>query len=456
MNIAGEELSRIVKETSHDNVFFIDRSPEPETPLKKCGSDRGQHRNFDDSMKRRRLLDKIRTNLHGDSSLHRLVSTHAPVDIVEDFLTELNEYDQLEGTQGIKRARSTDSTCWAACGLGGSHPQVDHQNEKGVTVLHIALYRNSWHVEKIVELLLTASKMHLSNSGQSKTGLASIPMEGGSYPLHIWCGHSLTIRTRVISSLVEADPDVVVKADIHGDNPLSLLWKNVLRFRWATCIEQGKKNVDCIDGDDSWMTVISPQQFMQYSLIMIRGHHVSNTESKDNVSLHTICAMPNCPPLLLRLAMIPKYKQMFRVCGDVGLLDEHGMLPLHHAASKPAVNSKFLPAQLQENGIKNVIELLLDAYPEGARVVDIFGRLPLHYALENQCIQVEAILALVRVFPESLRFRDPNSNLYPFVQAAVTTNSADWGGTTTRFDDDESNVCISYRLLRQCPDVVQL
>ena len=49
---------------------------------------------------------------------------------------------------------------------------------------------------------------------------------------------------------------LLFKDDMNGDNPLSLFWKNVLRFRWAASLENGKNNLDYFNDDSLWMTLL--------------------------------------------------------------------------------------------------------------------------------------------------------------------------------------------------------
>jgi hypothetical protein len=102
--------------------------------------------------------------------------------------------------------------------------------------LHVAVYKNSVHVEKIVKLLLdwnsSSDCSHTSSiDARKKCSLASIPMKCGSCPLHIVTGQNLTIKEELLKTLLSADSSVVLKEDANGDNPLSLLWKNTLVSR---------------------------------------------------------------------------------------------------------------------------------------------------------------------------------------------------------------------------------
>lgn len=46
-----------------------------------------------------------------------------------------------------------------------------------------------------------------------------------------------------------------------------------------------------------------------------------------------------------------------------------------------------------------VIEALLRAAPEGAKTADVYGRLPLHYAVDKAAPDLEVVSCLLRAFP---------------------------------------------------------
>lgn len=89
------------------------------------------------------------------------------------------------------------------------------------------------------------------------------------------------------------------------------------------------------------------------------------------------------------------------------------------------------------DGKKSVwIDTLLDSYRQGARIADKEHRLPLHYALDDSCVETTVVKKLILNHPESLERRDPVSGLYPFQQAAV------------------SNLDTCFHLLRRAPNLV--
>lgn len=298
----------------------------------------------------------------------------------------------------------------------------------GITALHIAVYRNSSHVDKIVKLILNwgrpTKKCQSAERGIQKTSIASVPMICGSYPLHILTGQNLTINEMLLETLLSADSSIPFRDDINGDNPISLLWKNTLRFRWAISLMEGATSIEYIKNDDcSWMAVITPYQFIEFSLLLA-GTAFQRRENRESTcrpilrTIHDLCRIPRCPPMLLQLLQLPKYKTIYTFSGTAHTIDENGMLPIHHAVQNPPVTYKFVPSSIKMNRHKSLVEILLEQNPSGVKIADNYGRLPLHYALDIGCLSGKDVLKLIKLHPNSLRVEDPVTGLLPFMLAS--------------------------------------
>jgi ankyrin repeat protein len=440
------------------------------------------------------------------TSLRRLLASHCRPYVVEEFLKQSRAQEEYLSRKVIRidRRRQEEDDAIRA-DLVESRPltseestgfdkvptpplSIRAQNINGATALHVAAFRNSAHVGTIIDLLLDWDSVNRAE----RDSLASIPMNCGSYPLHVLTGQNATIQQHALESLVLADPTVVRKEDINGDNPLSLLWKNTLRFRWAIDVMEGSTYIDYIREDDrcSCITIIPPGKYMVFSRLMILaalGRAVSNTTIKNDITFHELCSIPRCPPLLFWLARSSKYNALLRIVGDVHSVDDQGMLPLHHAVQQRPVSYRFVPEYLKPQSRKTLVGLLLEEYPESAMVVDSNGRLPLHYALESGYLKESDLLTLVKLHPDSLRVQDPLSGLYPFMLVAsqstrqtieetanfccLSTDAKVFGSTrsmpgkqanfTTTMETEaeyewkKENVCISFLLLLLCPEAVQ-
>jgi hypothetical protein len=192
----------------------------------------------------------------------------------------------------------------------------------------------------------------------------------------------------------------------------------------------GVEFIDYIKKDDLyWMAIITPHQFIKFSLLMIRAAlRKDNDNDNDNdndtnentiITMHDLCMIPRCPPMLLRLLQSPNYNEMFGVSGNAYTFDKNGMLPIHYAVQNPPVTYKFVPSLMKSNDEKSLVDMLLGDYPSSVRVTCDQGRLPLHYALDSGCLNENDILSLVKLYPDSLRIHDPLTGLFPFMLVAA-------------------------------------
>lgn len=378
-----------------------------------------------------------------------LTSYHATEICVRKFLKQRIRYtewfvkNQNEAYEENSQAVPVELQS-ASIGKKSRSPFSSRDQESiGITALHVAVFRNSFHVAKVAQLLLdwddSSNKNLNSDEKAKKCSLASIPMECGSCPLHILTGQNLTIKEKLLKTLLYADASVAFKDDINGDNPISLLWKNTLRFRWAISIMEGASFIDYIESDDcSWMTVITPHQYIKLTLMMA-GAAQSRKKDEENAghtgvkSIHDICRIPRCPPMLLRLLQSPKYNTLFPVSGNAYTFDDYGMLPIHHAVKSPPVTYKLIPSYMELHHQKSLVEILLEENPDGASIADERGRLPLHYALESGFLSERDIFTLIRLYPDSLGIKDPMTGLLPFMLVAMdqrrTTRNSSVSGT---------------------------
>jgi ankyrin repeat protein len=155
--------------------------------------------------------------------------------------------------------------------------------------------------------------------------------------------------------------------------------------------------------------------------------------------LHTAASAPVCHLELFRIVM-GKYP------GEVRCADEHGCLPLHLllsvSQSQGNDNSEDNDHDNEkEHAQKNRqarLKMLLQAYPEAARVKDALGRLPLHVAIESGW---EDLSDLMEAHPDSLLERDGVFQLYPFQLAAWSPNAS---------------LSTAFTLLQRTPHVLEI
>lgn len=91
---------------------------------------------------------------------------------------------------------------------------------------------------------------------------------------------------------------------------------------------------------------------------------------------------------------------------------------------------------------RELVKILLQAHPDSARH-GMYGRLPLHMAVENGWPCHDLLLA---VFPEALDMSDPKTELFPFQTAARAKEQPCAATAFCELDLD-----VTYELLRANP-----
>lgn len=406
------------------------------------------------------FLDEHTVSQEGDTPLLRLLALHACPKTIQNFLHHSQSSLRRRRRRGQPHTPPPPEAPLRLDDDDDHHVRTDNETERlqqvilrsncrGVSPLHVALHRNSWHVGGIVRLLLAIDP----------TLVRRRMTDGGSYPLHVAMANNLTVRSEVLDDVLAADPTIVYKEDVNGDNPVSLLYKNVLRFRWARDWERQGRTPESICGDSSWMTVITPEQYAKLSLSMIRAASVQQKQQQQqdgrnhtsNVTWRDVCSFPRCPPLLIRV--LRKMQEGSRLLMQA---DDQGRLPLHHAAQAKAISNVAIPELVLMDSV-STLEVVLDLQPQAALVSDRYGNCPLHYAVRNPTIPSPVVGRLLQRSPvEALVTPDRFTGLFPFQQAAATTRRHECPSA----DDDDSwaseAVSLVYDLLRSEPSAAAL
>jgi hypothetical protein len=226
----------------------------------------------------------------GDSVWHRFCALHLNPTSLRNFCYHLG--------------RATDK------------PSSTVVNHAGVNALHILVARNAYHVRALVDILL------LDEHGCSPAARSLVTQrmhKTGTLPLHLCTGLPLTLNHDVLHRLLSTCPATVHARDSLGDTALSLLYKNVLRFQWARQQEltvraaaSGKIYAPATTSErcassSSWMTIISPRDFLKASLLLVRYAKLNSTNENHGsleeqpLTWHDVCDTDHCPPLMIRM-----------------------------------------------------------------------------------------------------------------------------------------------------------
>ena len=214
------------------------------------------------------------------------------------------------------------------------------KNTFGLLPIHNAcLFRASLEV---MQVLITASPDSIK-----------IEDNDGRLPLHraCWSGASLN----VLNFLIESYPEGIDHLNKKEETPLDIL----------------KKNKYAEETDDNGM---------------LRLHHVCI----NGYSLHLVHFLIQAYPESTTVQDNDGNTPLQYLTKTASRVDKKGMLLLHReAAHVRGLNVEILP-------------ILFQANPEAIRLQDNSGLIPIHHASLNQVSSLDALMLLVKLYPESI------------------------------------------------------
>jgi hypothetical protein len=328
------------------------------------------------------------------------------------------------------------------------------------TVLHVALRNFGDHAELIRFLL----------ANERSRAMLSTRNVFGDLPLHVACAGGspidvlklVLIRSLEILPMPEEGPHSLLwSANGSGYTPVDLEWMRHIEgggglyerrsfypleergLRCPSARHEGMYKTLLRKAVGQAMTSGTRDTYffgaLLHRIILIVQMAYSGKSIRDDYLLHAASSLTSdCGSTLPEpLLFLFHWK-----CEDgVKTCDFKGRLPLHYAlmSHTVSVRSGYRDNESSSEETKyNVwVDMLIESYPKGARVVDGKGRLPLHYALDAASSQKDNVTKLIQLFPDSVERRDPVTGLYPFQQASL------------------SSISVSFELLRRAPTLVR-
>jgi len=217
---------------------------------------------------------------------------------------------------------------------------VNMKDRSGSLPIHDAcLFRASLEV---MQVLITASPDSIK-----------VEDNDGRLPLHRACGKFSSVN--VLNLLIESYPEGIDHKNKKEETPLDILKRNKYAER----------------KDDNGM---------------LRLHHAC----KKGYSLHLIHFLIQAFPESTTVQDNNGNTPLQYLNKTASRVDEKGMLLLHReAAHFRGLNVEILP-------------ILFQANPEAIRLQDKSGLLPIHHASLNQASSLDALMLLVKLYPESI------------------------------------------------------
>ncbi|KAL7528708.1 hypothetical protein ACHAXR_002583, partial [Thalassiosira sp. AJA248-18] len=205
-------------------------------------------------------------------------------------------------------------------------------------------------------------------------------------PLHKAC--VLSPPPTIISSLIQAFPGAVARADQDGWLPLHCACFYQAPAASIEALVQSDPKAAQKKDDDGRLPLHyaclkgAPEQVISHLL----GAHVKAALAKDNdgrMPLHHACSKAASDGVIETLVRLgPKAAQS---------KDNNGRLPLHLACKKGIT--------------KHALTILLQVYARGAAAKDDQEKLPVHHACQSGSCSPAAVLALLDAHPESIHAR---------------------------------------------------
>lgn len=261
-------------------------------------------------------------------------------------------------------------------------------------------------------------------SGLAKQMSAMRDVDGDT-PLHAACRCGAPIE--VLQLLLQANPEAVDERDYEGLTPLLRLWVRYFVILGDHVIEGVKGPAD-LTGElgEAWKKT----ELLLYCAYL--GSLKPDPSGKIFRPMHAASAI-DCPRPVVKIATIVYKDQLL-------LRDESGMTPLLIASKTPVYKVRDLSddGYMLEDRIHgddtddeaayeedldtsqpSVIDILTEAAPSAASMVDPSGRLALHLAIDTGKRWHQGVKAILDAYPDALSHEDFVDGLIPFLQAST-------------------------------------
>ena len=253
-----------------------------------------------------------------------------------------------------------------------------------------------------------------------------------SLPLHLasW-GGNFDDSYLFIKMLYEENPDLLSVPDGDGETPLSLM---------AKYGRTSSEAAGYLLGIDKKAAMQSRDELEGNTLL----HHVVASSHEYNSTLYQpfLGTHPGLAQVANRVRKLPLHSALWKCCTAPKMVldlvgtfpraclktDADGMLPLHHACNAGVSDFSIVEKLLEYNKGAAKARVVKDSDKDKGN--GALGRLPLHLALSNPTkagkrfeVMNEVIEKLLELYPEAAKIVDPVSKLWPLQEALITKRS---------------------------------
>lgn len=304
-----------------------------------------------------------------------------------------------------------------------AHPEaVMATDGEGWTPLHVAFLYGA--DEQTALLLIKRGGAHVAAMQSRLVGS----------PLHVACRHG--VSTVLLKELLKTNRTMATISNESGTKAGTLLWYEYAKKPLNAPVIQNLMLNRPIDVNDPGISKLMDR--IRVLLNAVTGRDME--DSSHSTVLHELMKYQSL--LGLGNGVVPLAVSLYPE--QLSKRDIHGSLPLHIAASTPVEKRRERFGRFQE---VHPVQVLLESYPQAARIANGEGRLALHLALCcGRHTWNSGIEKLVEAAPRALETRDVVTHFYP-VQLATAAGRQ-------QVNDLESLNTI-YQLLLAWPIVLQ-
>ena len=278
--------------------------------------------------------------------LHVIIEICPPFDIIQMFINYAPEALQMMdgfGELPIHRACENGASLEVLQALVKSYPQIIEITDIEDT---LPLHDACWKADSLDTVTLLV---------ETYPGIVEVTTYNGDLPLHYACQSQKKVSLEALTFLIHSYPDGMHQRNQYNQTPL-----------------------DCLKGSEYAMHTDDNG--------MLALHHAC----KDGYSLHLILFLIQAYPESTIVQDNDGNTPLQYLKETASHIDKNGMSFLHHEA-------------MHFSGLNvEMLHVLFHANPEAIRLQDKSGLLPIHYAILNKASSLDALMALLKFYPESI------------------------------------------------------
>jgi len=251
-------------------------------------------------------------------------------------------------------------------------------------------------------------------------------VKGCNQPISATPGHLIAAvrhpRIEVVRCLYNFYPRMAMAKDNDGDEPLHYAARYSESVEMIRFLLQANPAATKVRGEGNLVPLQnalfneSEYRVAIVKVLLDADPSAASVLNSDGDTVFHLAINQECRVDLLQ-HLLAAYPQGLKVQNDIGYL------PLHAACLM-----KDMPRSLEN------VELLLQHYPEAAKIPCIYGHIPAHIAAESS--NHEVLKAVVSAYPEGLLYACPEDNMNtPLIKAVINGNEDVVNYITTHYPD---------------------